>query len=350
MTNVQKTMNVNPAGWEWHGKTYDHIDKSETVIFGTREASLVKLYLAPVVLVAAVLIWWNYGARVEFSPWTIASLTLSTICATAFFWKLELEDESLGELSSWAVTVLSGIATVALFLFQWDKNNVLMPSVLGSVLCVFALNYLIVKGTPRKGAVINKYREGTGNPLKCFIYGTPGSVGDATDVFDAGNLEAGVRGEKNTAELLQLVSEIPGTNVFHGLRFPGSANADVDHAVVNGNNVFLIDSKQYRPGVYQWDFDGSDDIITGDGRTLQNHMASAADGYEAILGHGVNVIPIVMIHGNGVIVGAYPSVSKGVHLMTADEAIRFIGNTIDENLDLSKHNGRIIDALLDNMK
>jgi hypothetical protein len=350
MTNVQKTMNVNPAGWEWHGKTYDHIDKSETVIFGTRKASLVKLYLAPVALVAGVLLWWNYGARVEFVGWTIASLILSVICGATAFYKFELDDESLGELSSWAALVLSVIGTVVLFFFQLDKLNSLPVTIIGSTVCVYALTYLLHKGTPRKGAVINKYREGTGNPLKCFIYGTPGGVGDATDVFDAGNLEAGVRGEKNTAELLQMVSEIPGTNVFHGLRFPGSANADVDHAVVNGNNVFLIDSKQYRPGVYQWDFDGSDDIITGDGRTLQNHMASAADGYEAILGHGVNVIPIVMIHGNGVIIGAYPSVSKGVYLMTADEAIRFIGNTIDENLDLSKHNGRIIDALLDNMK
>jgi hypothetical protein len=79
-------------------------------------------------------------------------------------------------------------------------------------------------------------------------------------------------------------------------------------------------------------------------------MASAADGYQAILGNHVNIVPIVMIHGNGVIIGAYPSVSKGVMLMTADQAIRFIGNAIDEDLDLSKHDGRIIDALLDNMK
>lgn len=343
-------MNVNPAGWEWHGKNYDHIDKSETHIVGAREPSIFKLCLAPIFFVAAILLWWNYGARVEFSVWTITSLVLSMICGAALFYKFELEDESLGELSAWAAFALSGIGTVALFFFQWDKLNVISLTATGSIICAFALAYSLHKGTPRRGVLMNKYGEGTANPLKCFVYGTPGGVGDATDVFDAGNLEAGVRGEKNTAELLQLVSNIPGTNVFHGLRFPGSANADVDHAVVNGNNVFLIDSKQYRPGVYQWDFDGSDDIITGDGRTLQNHMASAADGYEAILGHGVNVIPIVMIHGNGVIVGAYPAVSKGVHLMTADEAIRFIGNTIDENLDLSQHNGRIIDALLDNLK
>lgn len=350
MTNVQKTMNVNPAGWEWYGKTYEHLDRSETHVVGARAASMLKLYLAPMFLVGFIIIWWNYGARVEFVPLTILTIAFSTVSAVSGYFALDSneEDRRQGPLI-WLYLLAGGVA-VGSFLFQWDKLNVLLLSVCGSATCAFALAYLLHEGTPRKGKLVNRYTDGTGNPLKCFIYGTPGSVGDATDVFDAGNLKAGVRGEKSTAELLQLVSEIPGTNVFHGLRFPGSANADVDHAVVNGNNVFLIDSKQYRPGVYQWDFDGSDEILTGDGRTYENHMASAADGYQAILGPGVNVIPIVMIHGNGVIIGAYPAVSNGVQLMTADQAIRFLGNTIDENLDLSKHNGRVIDALLDNLK
>jgi hypothetical protein len=350
MTNVQKTMNVNPEGWEWHGKSYEHLDRSETHVVGARGASKFKLYLAPVFIVAFTLIWWNYGVRVEFVTLTMLTLGLSTVCAVAGYFALGIDEQSRWASPLYWLSLFAGIATVGYFLFQWDKVNVLSLSVVGSIACVFTLTHLLHKGLPRKGKLLNKYAEGTGNPLKCFIYGTPGSVGDATDVFDAGNLEAGVRGEKNTAELLKMISGIPGTNVFHGLRFPGSANADVDHAVVNGNTVYLIDSKQYRPGVYQWDFDGSDDILTGDGRTYQNHMASAADGYQAILGNHVNIVPIVMIHGNGVIIGAYPSTSKGVMLMTADQAIRFIGNAIDEDLDLSKHDGRIIEALLDNMK
>lgn len=350
MTNVQKTMNVNPEGWEWYGKNYDHLDRSESHVVGARSASIFKLYLALIPFAGIVLLWWNYGVRIEFSGWTIASLICSTLLAFAlYFWvALDYHDDRSEDAFAWSRVLL--IPAAALFLFQWDKLTPLFWTEFGSMLCFMGLTYLLHKGSARKGKTVNKYSEGTGNPLKCFVYGTPGSVGDATDVFSAGNLKAGVRGEKNTAELLQLVSTIPGTNVFHGLRFPGSANADVDHAVVNGNTVFLIDSKQYRPGVYQWDFDGSDDILTGDGHSYENHMASAADGYQAILGNHVNIVPIVMIHGNGVVIGAYPSVSKGVRLMTADQAIRFIGNTIDEQLDLSNHDGRIIDALLSNMK
>lgn len=350
MTNVQKTMNVNPEGWEWHGKTYEHLDRSETHVVGARAASMFKLYAALVPFAGIILLWWNYAARVEFVGWTIASLVLSTLLAISFYFLITLDSIDDRTELAYGWTCVFGLATIAMHFFQWDKNGALIGTEIGSILCFMALAYLLQRGLPRRGKTLNRYSEGTGNPLKCFIYGTPGSVGDATDVFDAGNLKAGVRGEKSTAELLRMISDIPGTNVFHGLRFPGSANADVDHAVVNGNTVFLIDSKQYRPGVYQWDFDGSDDILTGDGRTYENHMAIAAAGYQAILGNHVNIVPVVMIHGNGVIIGAYPSVSKGVRLMTADQAARFIGNTIDENLDLSKHDGRIIDALLDNMK
>lgn len=350
MTNVQKTMNVNPSGWEWYGKNYDHLDRSETHVVGAVKASMLKLYASLIPFAGFILLWWNYGARVEFVGLTIASLVLSTSLAVFFYLLITTNALDSKTPFFYGASCVLGLATAALHLFQWDKNSALVATELGSILCVFALFYLLQKGLPRKGKTLNKYTEGTGSPLKCFIYGTPGSVGDTTDIFEAGNLKAGVRGEQNTAELLKLVSEIPGTNVFHGLRFPGSANADVDHAVVNGNNVFLIDSKQYRPGVYQWSFDGSEEILTGDGRTYENHMASAAEGYRAILGPAAKVIPIVMIHGNGVIIGAYPAVSKGVQLMTADQAIRFIGNIIDEELDFSKHNGRIVDALLDNMK
>jgi len=350
MTNVQKTLNVNPAGWEWYGKTYDHLDRSETQVVGARAASKWRLYLTAIPIVGIALLWWNYGTRVEFVWWTLGSFVSSSLFGISFYFMLKLKYGDRGVDFSFVSMSCLGVATIVLSFFQWDKTSSLTGTELPSAVCFMALTYLLHIGTPRKGKTINKYAEGTANPLKCFIYGEPGSVGDATDVFDAGNLKAGVRGEQNTAELLKLVSEIPGTNVFHGLRFPGSANADVDHAVVNGTTVFLIDSKQYRPGVYQWESEESNEIITGDGRTYENHMAAAAYGYQAILGRGVNVIPVVMIHGNGVIIGAYPAVSRGVRLMTADEATRFIGNTISDNLDLSKHNGHIINALLNNMK
>ncbi|WAH97537.1 hypothetical protein [Arthrobacter sp. MMS18-M83] len=42
--------------------------------------------------------------------------------------------------------------------------------------------------------------------------------------------------------MLELLLRIPGTAVYHGLRFPGHQDADVDHAVALGNVVYLLDS------------------------------------------------------------------------------------------------------------
>ena len=70
--------------------------------------------------------------------------------------------------------------------------------------------------------------------------------------FGKENAAKGVIGERRTALALDALLQIPGTRIFHGLRFPGSRVADIDHAVVNGNRVLFIDSKNWKPGEYRW--------------------------------------------------------------------------------------------------
>ncbi|WP_136612220.1 nuclease-related domain-containing protein [Sinomonas albida] len=163
------------------------------------------------------------------------------------------------------------------------------------------------------------------------IFGTPGQIREAAARFGQGPAEAGARGEESTAALLELLLCIPGTMVFHGLQFPGNVDADVDHAVVLGNVVFLIDSKLYRWGSYEWRSAGFRDLIVrsdGYGRGTANWMHTAAERYQAMLGDHVAVIPLVMIHGRNTSVGPERASAHGVHMLTARDAMESLGNTL----------------------
>jgi hypothetical protein len=69
--------------------------------------------------------------------------------------------------------------------------------------------------------------------------------------------KAGVRGEISTAKILDGLAALPGgPTVLHDLRIPiPGINANIDHIVVSGRNVTIIDSKVWKPGFY-WTFAG----------------------------------------------------------------------------------------------
>ena len=79
-----------------------------------------------------------------------------------------------------------------------------------------------------------------------------GALSHGWSRFRRENIAKGVIGERRTALALESLLRIPGTRIFHGLRFPGSSVADIDHAVVNGDRVLFIDSKFWKPGEYRW--------------------------------------------------------------------------------------------------
>lgn len=173
------------------------------------------------------------------------------------------------------------------------------------------------------------------------IFGAPGGVRTAAARFGQGAVEAGARGEESTAALLELLLCIPGASVFHGLRFPGHEEADVDHAALCGNIVFLIDSKLYRWGSYEWRSYGNKDLIVrsdGYGRGKPNWMHVAADAYRSLLGPEVELIPMVLIHGRNTTVGAPSLSSRGVHMLTASQAMERIGNTLSQGALLGGDN------------
>ncbi|MFL4473000.1 NERD domain-containing protein [Paeniglutamicibacter sp. MACA_103] len=79
-----------------------------------------------------------------------------------------------------------------------------------------------------------------------------GALSGGSSRFSKENVAKGVAGERRTALALEALLRIPGTRIFHGLQFPGSLVADIDHAVVNGDRVLFLDSKFWKPGEYRW--------------------------------------------------------------------------------------------------
>jgi hypothetical protein len=134
--------------------------------------------------------------------------------------------------------------------------------------------------------------------------------------------------------LLNRLVRIPGIYVFHGLKSPGAQRIDVEHAVAHGNNVYLIDSWLDWPTNYSWhpNRKGLPASSQGDDGHRHTKIADAADRYRAVLGHGVNVIPIIAIASGTASIGPERWSPRGVGLFTADEVLGFIGDSAAESV------------------
>lgn len=76
------------------------------------------------------------------------------------------------------------------------------------------------------------------------VFGTPGTETDEL-------------AERLTADLLErYLTRLPGARIFHGISWPDSVFADIDHAVLCGKRLVLIESKLWLPGHYETDEDG----------------------------------------------------------------------------------------------
>jgi hypothetical protein len=63
--------------------------------------------------------------------------------------------------------------------------------------------------------------------------------------------------ERLTSHVLSTyLTRLPGVRIFHGLAWPGSVFVDIDHAVLCGRRLVLIESKTWLPGHYAADEDG----------------------------------------------------------------------------------------------
>jgi hypothetical protein len=95
-------------------------------------------------------------------------------------------------------------------------------------------------------------------------------------VFGRPGTERDQLAERLTARLLtEYIAPLPGTRIFHGLAWPDSVFADVDHAVLRGHRLVLIESKMWLPGHYTADESG---VVWRNGHPFRGGAIRLPDG------------------------------------------------------------------------
>lgn len=170
---------------------------------------------------------------------------------------------------------------------------------------------------------------------KVRIFGTPGAGLKRAGHFSETNIKNGVAGEVKTADIVaQFIADTSETYAFHSLIWPmSSTKADVDHAIVCGDNVIFIDSKNWtQKGVYAFDWSGN---ITVNNRIhrygKEPKIIPARQKYhdylKKIFGpyHSIDVTSVIVIHNDGASLGA-GAYGRFNYLATGDNLYAFLMN------------------------
>lgn len=185
------------------------------------------------------------------------------------------------------LVLLAAAAAVAALLLLLGDHPIL-TAVLGAVAVL-----LLIRA--RAGA--------SSAPAGARFAGTAGSVGAAGAKF-GDKAQIGAEGERRTAALLALCDRVEGLHVFHGVRFPNSTRADIDHVLVYGNQIMLVDSKLFRGGCRYELVPGGDGqgpkqkatITSTCGPSHTNSMPSAVTTYLKRF-PGCRVTGAIIVHG-----------------------------------------------------
>jgi len=126
-----------------------------------------------------------------------------------------------------------------------------------------------------------------------MIYGIPGrGLGQHTHYGTAATRAAGAVGERLTGAVLNGFADRAA--IFHDLRVPGHT-INIDHAVLAGSRLLLIDSKLWQAGRY-WSVGGA--LYRGTTRrdTPSKAVAMAHEAFSRYLGPSVTVVrPLVVL-------------------------------------------------------
>lgn len=115
-------------------------------------------------------------------------------------------------------------------------------------------------------------------------------------VANRGVARAGARAERKSAAVLDPLAAQRGYAVLHDLRIPlAGIRANIDHVVVTGRDVIVVDSKAWTAG-FMWtvgsrSFRGLSRFTPAESRTVP--MAQRA--LEAYLGRPLGATPIIMV-------------------------------------------------------
>lgn len=84
-------------------------------------------------------------------------------------------------------------------------------------------------------------------------FGEPG--GNLSYARFGKNAADGKEGETRTAKIIRenILNQYPAARLINCIAWPGTDSADIDHVLLIGNSIILLDSKLYQPGQYYWD-------------------------------------------------------------------------------------------------
>lgn len=139
-------------------------------------------------------------------------------------------------------------------------------------------------------------------PAGKTIFGTPGGSLNSAGL-DQGSTRAGIDGEKKVGERLDKIAKRhKGVYVFHSVKLPGHIG-DIDHVVMFGNKVIVIDTKMWKTtSTYRI---ASDSVILRDGETFPGGTVKVIDyvrqmgDYTRMETYGFLTVASGRAHANG---------------------------------------------------
>lgn len=348
---------VNPSKLSWKQK--DTEKKKERVVMthpGRKEMSLMTLGYVAIMLVAVALV----ALPVKIGIVTVLpALALLVTMGMGLHWIFTQNQISIKYVVSTAVTLIS-----LYYVSQMAKTPELLATWKAILVGIMTLGstYLVMLAAKKRalaewvksqrGPILIKNKQ----LLQGQIWGEVGQVGDAENFSDR-NKELGVMGEEFTAEIARYLLDIPGTKVFHCLKFPTqNSHADVDHAIVNGNKVALIDSKMWAGAAYSWsDGEHVQKTVLGSNRRTSNHKVNfpfAVEQYANNAFYEADVRGWMVLYSNdGRSTKVDNSQAKWVRMVTPQRMVEEIGAWFNETPEtVGVINKGLISAVIKNLK
>lgn len=176
-----------------------------------------------------------------------------------------------------------------------------MPVLVGWLLVLAAAAALVVRRLAEAARADRAFLADLGGRR---VFGRPGTEPDEA-------------GERLTAELLErYLTRIPAARICHGLAGEvGSVFADVDHAVLCGRRLVLIESKVWLPGHYQAD---ADDVLWRNGHRFRGGDSALAGRLAAYR----DLLPWLEVRG---VLLLYPSRPGAITVADGDARVRPLG-------------------------